>query len=293
MHLPLLCDRYELRDDVMPGAGRHRGGIGVIKVQRYLTPGFLTHEADRHDDPPWGFRGGTAGRGGRLIKYNIADPGRVEDLPAKIHGLRNQTGDCIGFLGPCGGGYGDPLERPAEQVREDVLDDFCTRAHASGGLRRRSRRLPGARRGRHRGSPRGDGDAGCLGARPTLPDSQQAATAARRPCGALASCAPRAWTRDGAGRRPAAVSEKSLESEAVAEIDAPDLVVRDDIGGRALHQHGALVDDAGAVDDVERLPHIVIREQHADAAVLEVGDEIADSRPPRWGRCLRAARRAA
>ena len=38
MHLPLLCDRYELRDDVMPGAGRHRGGIGVIKVQRYLTP---------------------------------------------------------------------------------------------------------------------------------------------------------------------------------------------------------------------------------------------------------------
>ena len=58
MHLPLLCDRYELRDDVMPGAGRHRGGIGVIKVQRYLTPGFLTHEADRHDDPPWAFAAG-------------------------------------------------------------------------------------------------------------------------------------------------------------------------------------------------------------------------------------------
>ena len=130
MHLPLLCDRYELRDDVMPGAGRHRGGIGVIKVQRYLTPGLLTHEADRHDDPPWGFRGGTTGKGGRLIKYNVADPDRVEDLPAKIHGLRNQTGDCIGFLGPCGGGYGDPLERTAEQVREDVLDDFCTREHA-------------------------------------------------------------------------------------------------------------------------------------------------------------------
>ena len=130
MHLPLLCDRYELRDDVMPGAGRYRGGIGVIKVQRYLTDGFLTHEADRHDDPPWGFRGGTTGRGGRLIKYNVAEPDRIEDLPAKLHGLRNWAGDCIGFLGPCGGGYGDPLERPAEQVREDVLDDFCTREHA-------------------------------------------------------------------------------------------------------------------------------------------------------------------
>ena len=103
----------------------------MIKVQRYLTPGFLTHEADRHDDPPWGFRGGTTGKGGRLIKVQHRGAGSdVEDLPAKIHGLRNQTGDCIGFLGPCGGGYGDPLERPAEQVREDVLDDFCTRDHA-------------------------------------------------------------------------------------------------------------------------------------------------------------------
>jgi len=26
MHLPLICDRYELRDDVMPGAGKFRVG---------------------------------------------------------------------------------------------------------------------------------------------------------------------------------------------------------------------------------------------------------------------------
>ena len=130
MHLPLICDRYELRDDVMPGAGKYRGGIGVIKVQRYLTPGFLTHEADRQKDVPWGFLGGHAGQGGRLLKFNIANPDEIEELPAKIHGLRNQVGDCIGFLAPCGGGYGDPLERSPEQVRDDVLDDFCTREHA-------------------------------------------------------------------------------------------------------------------------------------------------------------------
>ena len=34
------------------------------------------------------------------------------------------------FYAPCGGGYGDPLERPASQVLEDVLDDFCTVEHA-------------------------------------------------------------------------------------------------------------------------------------------------------------------
>ena len=48
MHLPLICDRYELRDDVMPGAGKFRGGQGVVKSQRFLTPGFVTHESDRH-----------------------------------------------------------------------------------------------------------------------------------------------------------------------------------------------------------------------------------------------------
>ena len=40
---------YELHDDVMPGAGRFRGGLGVVKKQRILTDGFITHECDRHE----------------------------------------------------------------------------------------------------------------------------------------------------------------------------------------------------------------------------------------------------
>ena len=46
MHLPLICDRYEVRDDVPPVAGKFRGGAGVVKSQRYLTPGFMTHESE-------------------------------------------------------------------------------------------------------------------------------------------------------------------------------------------------------------------------------------------------------
>ena len=34
--------------------------------------------------------------------------------------------------------------------------------------------------------------------------------------------------------------------------------------------------DVGAVDDVERLAHIVVGDQHADAAMLQVRDEVAD-----------------
>lgn len=130
MHLPLFCDRYELRDDVLPAAGKYRGGIGVVKTQRFVTDGVMTHESDRHEDRPWGILGGETGHGGHVFKYNIADPDSRESIPAKFSGLRTLKGDCIEIHTPCGGGYGDPLDREAAQVREDVLDDFCTIEHA-------------------------------------------------------------------------------------------------------------------------------------------------------------------
>ena len=130
IHLPMVCDRYELRDDVMPGAGRFRGGIGVVKKQRILTDGFITHECDRHTDPPWGIFGGGEGQCGALQIYNAARPDDITDMPAKFAGLRVSEGDVMAFYGPCGGGYGDPLDRPPEKVLEDVLDDFCTVEHA-------------------------------------------------------------------------------------------------------------------------------------------------------------------
>ncbi len=40
--------------------------------------------------------------------------------------------------------------------------------------------------------------------------------------------------------------------------------------------HLAFMDDVGAVDDVERLAHIVIGDQHADPAILQMLHQIAD-----------------
>ncbi len=130
MHLPMVCERYELRDDVMPGAGRTRGGIGVVKSQRVLTEGVITHENDRHTDVPWGAFGGHEGAVGRVVRYNTRKPNSEEEMPAKFSGVGIDADDVIEFYGPCGGGYGDPLDRSAEQVLEDVLDDFCTIEHA-------------------------------------------------------------------------------------------------------------------------------------------------------------------
>jgi hypothetical protein len=130
MHLPMICDRYELRDDVMPGAGRSRGGIGVVKAQRVLTEAFITHENERHHDVPWGIFGGGPGQVGKVDIFNVAKPREIKSMPAKFSGLRVAAGDVHVFYAPCGGGYGDPLERPAEKVLDDVLDDFCTVEHA-------------------------------------------------------------------------------------------------------------------------------------------------------------------
>jgi N-methylhydantoinase B len=126
IHLPMICDRYELRDDVLPGAGRYRGGIGVVKSQRVLTDAFITHENERHHDVPWGIFGGGPGATGKVEIYNVSDPDNIQDMPAKFSGIKINAGDVHAFYAPCGGGYGDPLERPASQVLEDVLDDFCT-----------------------------------------------------------------------------------------------------------------------------------------------------------------------
>ncbi len=131
MHLPLICDRYEMRDDVFPGAGKFRGGMGVVKSQRFLEPGSITHEADRHHDRPWGIFGGQEGHGGKVEIHNARNPAAVTQHPAKFSGLLTAAGDVMSYLSPCGGGYGDPLERDPGKVLDDILDDYITPEHAA------------------------------------------------------------------------------------------------------------------------------------------------------------------
>ena len=126
MHLPLICDRYEIRDDGPPGAGKFRGGAGVVKSQRYLTPGFMTHESDRHLDAPWGVFGGKPGSVGKMEIYNVKDPSNVRQEYSKFSGLRTEEGDVVSYISPSGGGFGNPLERDPSKVLDDVLDEIIT-----------------------------------------------------------------------------------------------------------------------------------------------------------------------
>jgi N-methylhydantoinase B len=130
MHIPMICERYELRDDAPPGAGEFRGGLGVVKAQRVLSSGFITHESERHKEAPWGIFGGTEGAVGKCLVYNMADPETACEMYSKFSGLAVEADDVMAYYSPNGGGYGPPARRPAQKVLEDVLDGFYTAEHA-------------------------------------------------------------------------------------------------------------------------------------------------------------------
>lgn len=123
MRFPIRCDQYELRPE--PAApGKWRGGIGIIRRNRFLVDGTYSCEGDRQTDPPLAVFGGWDG----LVASCRKNPetNAEEGLPAKVTGIPFAAGEFIEFREPNAAGYGDPLERAPESVREDVLDDFTT-----------------------------------------------------------------------------------------------------------------------------------------------------------------------
>jgi N-methylhydantoinase B/oxoprolinase/acetone carboxylase alpha subunit len=123
MRFPVRCDQYELRPE--PAApGRWRGGIGIVRRNRFLVDGVYSCEGDRQYDAPRGIFGGWDGLVASCRKN--PDTAREESLPAKVTGVTFAAGEFIEFREPNAAGYGDPLDRPVEAVREDVLDDFTT-----------------------------------------------------------------------------------------------------------------------------------------------------------------------
>ena len=121
---PMRTERYELRDDSC-AAGQWRGGIGMVRVNRFLEDTIVTCEGDRHDvDVPWGIFGGHDGINA-YVKVTGPD-GTVEQWPSKFTGLTLEAGSTIEIAVPNSGGYGDPVERDPQLVRSDVLDGFTT-----------------------------------------------------------------------------------------------------------------------------------------------------------------------
>ncbi len=120
---PLRVEQYTFNP--ISGAGRYRGGKGLIRDYRILnSKAELTTIASRHKYPPWGFAGGKDGspNGVELIKGD----GSGSEIRATWSHEPIVRGDVARFITGGGGGYGDPFERPVESVMDDLLNEMIT-----------------------------------------------------------------------------------------------------------------------------------------------------------------------
>jgi N-methylhydantoinase B len=78
---------------------------------------------------PWGIHGGLSGKGNYVTTR--VDGKEDTDRPnAKLRNVRLKAGDALILRTGGGGGFGSPLERPAEVVANDVRQGYVSPAVA-------------------------------------------------------------------------------------------------------------------------------------------------------------------
>ncbi|WP_254965134.1 MULTISPECIES: hydantoinase B/oxoprolinase family protein [unclassified Cyanobium] len=102
---PVRLERFAIRRG-SGGAGRWRGGEGVVRRIRFLAPMTASILSGSRRVPPFGLAGGGAGAVGRN-RLERAD-GSFEELGGCAQ-VSVQPGDLLEIATPGGGGYGAPL----------------------------------------------------------------------------------------------------------------------------------------------------------------------------------------
>ncbi len=97
MKYPLRVIRYQIRQD-SAGAGRYRGGEGLIREYEFLSPAQVTILSERRSHTPWGLKNGTDAQPG-VNRYNGKVIGAKQSFYVK-------AGDRVCIETPGGGGYG-------------------------------------------------------------------------------------------------------------------------------------------------------------------------------------------
>ncbi len=141
-----LVIRKELRQD-SGGAGRFRGGLGVVVEVVHFYDSMANSLTERGTCPPWGAQGGMAGLANTMaVKVAKHKPGEVDlrtrailDVPLEYEEHPNATHPSTKFYGKFlpagsrsmslsggGGGFGDPKERDTERVLDDLKNGYVS-----------------------------------------------------------------------------------------------------------------------------------------------------------------------
>ena len=109
---PLRVQAYRLREG-SGGAGRHRGGDGLVREVALDVPATITLLSERRQRGAPGLAGGAAGKPG-VNAVRHADGG-IERLPGKCE-RHLEAGDLLVVETPGGGGWGTPPASDGEPV---------------------------------------------------------------------------------------------------------------------------------------------------------------------------------
>lgn len=101
---PVRVRRFSLRAG-SGGAGRNRGGDGIVKEVEFLQDADVTIIGDRRVVGPYGIDGGESGMPGRNTLVRAG--GAERQLPGSVQ-LSVNAGDVIRIETPGGGGWGSP-----------------------------------------------------------------------------------------------------------------------------------------------------------------------------------------
>ncbi|MCF8475090.1 MAG: hydantoinase B/oxoprolinase family protein [Emcibacter sp.] len=110
------------------GAGEYRGGKGVVLDYKITSDvAYLTYAASNTVARPWAMNGGEEGSNNyALILRHDGSQERhhmCTTVPVK-------KGEIVRLMTGTGGGYGNPKQRPAEKIQEDIKNGYITSAQA-------------------------------------------------------------------------------------------------------------------------------------------------------------------
>lgn len=123
---PLRLLSYGIRKD-SGGIGKYRGGNGTYREYLVQADSDLFLWFERSETTAWGIFDGQDGLAPNVI---VERPGEDTLEVLKINGIKVQNGTVIKSLTGGGGGYGKPLERDPEAVRQDFIDGYVSLEHA-------------------------------------------------------------------------------------------------------------------------------------------------------------------
>jgi len=124
---PITILRYGISEDG-GGAGRFRGGTGIMRIARLDHDATVTLCAERASIPPYGLFGGLPAPKAEFLA-ELPDGSRLS-LNSKTRPLFMSKGTVLHFRCAGGGGYGPPTDRDLERVQADLDDGYVSPAGA-------------------------------------------------------------------------------------------------------------------------------------------------------------------